>query len=141
MAAGPWTFTNNGRQNRLNGSFAIGTDTFKVALFLSTSNLGPTSDLYSGLTNEHANANGYLTGGVAATVTLAGTISVTTDIVTDPAWTAAGGSITARFAVLYKVGGKILAYSLLDTTPADVTATTGNSLTVAIDPLGVFVDN
>lgn len=138
MAAGAWTFTNTGRTKLLNGTFDIDSDTYKCALFLSTSNLGAASTTYAGVTNEHANANGYTTGGIAVTLTLAGTTTVTVDISTDPVWTASGGSITARFAAIYEVSGDVLCYCLLDSTPADVTATTGNTLTVAAHASGVF---
>jgi len=138
MAAGTWTFTNTTRTNLLNGTFDLDTDSLKIALFLSTSNIGAGSTTYAGVTNEHANANGYTTGGNAVTGSLAGTTTVTFDT-TDPAvWTASGGSITARFAVLYEVAGNVIAYALLDSTPADVTATTGNTLTVSINASGVF---
>lgn len=138
MAAGTWTFTSEGRTKLLDGTFDIDTDSFKMALFLSTSNLGASSTTYAGVTNEHANANGYTTGGIAVTLTLSGTTTVTVDITTDPVWTAAGGSITARFAVIYEVTGRVLCYVLLDSAPADVTATDGNTLTVQISASGVF---
>lgn len=109
-----------------------------MALFLSTSNIGSGSTTYAGLTNEHANGNGYTTGGIAITLTLSGTTTVTVDIQTDPVWTASGGSIVARFAVIYEVGGRVLCYCLLDSTPADVTATAGNTLTIAAHSSGVF---
>lgn len=138
MAASAWEFVNGGRTNLLNGTFDIDSDTWKMAVFLSTSNLSSSSTTYAGLTNEHANANGYTTGGIAVTLTLAGTTTVTVDISTDPVWTASGGSITGRFAVIYEVGGSILCHSTLDNTPADVTATDGNTLTVAVHASGVF---
>src|SRR5436190_18130116 len=138
MAAGAWTFTNAGRTNLLNGTFDIDTDSWTMALFRSTSNIGAASTTYAGVTNEHANANGYTTGGIAVTLTLVGTTPVTVDISTDPVWTAAGGSIIARFAVIYEVAGSVLCYCLLDSAPADVTATDGNPLTVAINASGVF---
>lgn len=138
MAAGTWTLTNTGRTNLLNGTFDLDSDTFKIALFLSTSNIGAASTTYAGLTNEHANANGYTTGGNAVTGSLSGTTTVTFDVTDPTAWTASGGSITARFAVLYEVSGNVLAYCLLDSTPADVTATAGNTLTVVINASGVF---
>lgn len=138
MAAGPWTFTNAGRTALLNGTFDLDTDSFKVALFQSTSNIGAGSTTYAGLTNEVANGNGYTTGGIAVTLTLSGTTTVTVDFATDPVWTASGGSITARFAVLYEVSGNVLCYCLLDNTPADVTATDTNTLTVAANASGVF---
>lgn len=138
MAAGTWTFTNAGRTSLLNGDFDINSDTWKMALFLSTSNIGSGSTTYAGLTNEHANGNGYTTGGESISLTLSGTTTVTVDIATDPVWTASGGSITARYAVIYEVGGNVLCYCLLDSAPADVTATAGNTLTVAANASGVF---
>ena len=138
MAAGTWTFPDSARTDLLNGTFDLDSDTWKMALFLSTSNIGSASTTYAGVTNEHANGNGYTTGGIAITLTLAGTTTVTVDIGTDPVWTASGGSIVARFAVIYEVGGRVLCYCLLDSTPANVTATTGNTLTVAANASGVF---
>jgi len=138
MAAGTWTFPNSARTDLLNGTFDIDTDSYKCALFLSTSNIGAASTTYAGLTNEVAQANGYTTGGIAVVLTLAGTTTVTVDIQTDPVWTASGGPITARFAVIYEVAGRVLCYALLDSTPADVTATDGNTLTVAANASGVF---
>jgi hypothetical protein len=139
MAAGAWTFTNGGRTKLLDGTFDLDTDTFLMALFLSTSNIGASSTTYAGVTNEHSNANGYTTGGVSmGALTLAGTTTVTVDDPADVVWTASGGSITARFAVIYESGGNVLCYCLLDSTPADVTATTSNTLTVALHSLGIF---
>lgn len=138
MAAGAWTFTNEGRTKLLDGTFDIDSDSWKCALLLSTSNIGSGSTTHAGVTNEHSNANGYTTGGIAVTLTLAGTTTVTVDISTDPVWTASGGSITARFAEIYEVSGRVLCYCLLDSTPADVTATDGNTLTVAAHASGVF---
>ena len=110
-----------------------------MALFLSTSNIGAASTTYAGVTNEHANANGYTTGGFSlGALTLAGTTTVTVDDPADAVWTASGGSITARFAVIYKSAGNVLCYCLLDSTPADVTATNGNTLTVALNASGIF---
>jgi hypothetical protein len=137
MAAGAWTFTNGGRTSLVDGTFDLNSDTFKAALFLSTSNIGASSTTYAGLTNEHSNANGYTTGGKALTPSLTGTTTVTFDV-DDQTWTASGGSITARFAVIYEVSGNVLAYCLLDSTPADVTATSGNTLTLQINASGVF---
>jgi hypothetical protein len=139
MAAGAWTFTDAGRTNLLNGTFDLDTDTFLMALFLSTSNIGAASTTYAGLTNEHANSFGYTTGGVSmGALTLSGTTTVTVDDPADVVWTASGGSIVARFAVIYESGGNVLCYCLLDSTPADVTATTGNTLTVALHASGIF---
>lgn len=133
MAAGAWTFTNSTRDKILKSQFDFDSDTWKVALFLSTSNIAVTSTTYAALTNEHAAANGYSTGGITVTFAFAGTTSETVSFVANPVWTASGGSIVARFAVLYEVSGDVVAYCLLDSTPADVTATTGNTLTIDSD--------
>lgn len=138
MAAGNWTFTNAGRTKLLNGTFDIDSDSYKMALLLSSSNIGSGTTTFAGVTNEHANANGYTSGGIAVSLTLAGTTTVTVDIATDPTWTASGGSIVARYACIYEVGGDVLCYCLLDSTPADVTVTAGNTLTVAAHASGVF---
>ena len=138
MAAGAWVFTDRTRTAILKGEFDIDTDSWKMALFLSSSDLGASSTAYAAVTNEHANANGYTTGGNAITLTISGSTTVTIDIQTDPVWTANGGSIVARFACIYEVSGAVICYCLLDSTPADVTATDGNTLTVAAHASGVF---
>jgi hypothetical protein len=139
-AAGAWTFTNASRTNMLNGTHDFDTDTFLTALFLSTSNIGAASTTYAGVTNEHANGNGYTTGGISmGALTLSGTTTVTVDDPADMVWTASGGSIVARFGVLYESGGQVVAYFLLESTgPADVTATSGNTLTIALHASGIF---
>ncbi len=60
----------------------------------------------------------------------------------DPVWTASGGSITARYWVVYRnVNGsdatrELVAWGLLDDTPADVVTTDGNDLTGAVNASG-----
>ena len=138
MAAGAWTFTDGGRTRLLNGTFDVDTDSYKTPLFLSTSILGAASTTFAAATSKHAAANGYTAGGIAVALTLSGTTTVTVDVTTDPVWTASGGSIVARFAAIYEVAGDVLCYCLLDSAPADVTATTGNTLTIATSVSGVF---
>ena len=139
MSAGTWVFTNTGRTSLLNGTFDIDSDSYKMALFLSTSNLAASSTTYAALTNEHSpTLTGYATGGIAITLTLGGTTTVTVDIQTDPVWTASTNGITAKWAVIYEVAGNVLCYCTLDAGGADVTATDGNTLTVAANASGIF---
>lgn len=140
MPAGLWTPTNTAREKILRGQFDFDSDTFKCGLALSTSNLGAASTTYAALTNEHANANGYVTGGVAVAFTLAGTTSVTMSFTSNPIWVASGGPITARSGFIYEVGGDIVGFVLLDAAPADVTAPDGQTLTIDADgsPQPVF---
>jgi hypothetical protein len=121
---------------------------WKAALFQSTSNcdtLSVGTGVYGDLTNETANGNGYLTGGVAVTGVVwtrsSGTITFDMD---NPAWTASGGDIVGRFLVLYKnatvnlIVKPLLCVCLLDTAPANVTIVNGTTTTITINASGVF---
>lgn len=106
---------------------SLSTDTLKVALFTSTSNAEDLTNVeFADLTNEVAATNGYTSGGeILAGKTITEVAGVTTLNGTDFNITATGGSIIARFAVIYSdtsVGKKLVGYILLDTTPADITA-------------------
>ena len=139
MAAGTWTLTNTTRTKLLNGTFDLDTDTYKMALFLSTSNLSASSTDFASVTNEVGTTNtGYSAGGEAITLTLSGTTTVKVDIDTDPVWTAGSAGLTARFACIYEVGGDVVCYCLLDSSPADVSVTVGNTLTCAAHTDGIF---
>lgn len=122
------------------------TDVIKCALFLSTSNCGDV-DLatahYATLTNEHANqgAPGYVTGGATVAATWAQSGGTVTLDVADPSWTATGGNIVARYAVLYDdstADKDLIAYCLLDSAPADVTIATGNDFVITIHASGAI---
>ena len=133
LAAGSWTLTNASITNLLNGTHDIDSDSWKVALVTSSSNIGASSTTWAGVTNEVANGDGYTTGGESVTLTLSGTTSVEIAFDENPVWTASGSGITARWAVLYEVGGAVLAYVLLDDTPANVSVSAGNTLTIDSD--------
>jgi hypothetical protein len=150
MAAGKWKVYEKAKVHLSDGTFdmdnaALG---LTMALFLSTSNCNTLSvgtGVYGDLTNEVASANGYTTQGIALTSeTWTNSGGTTTFDCDDVTWTASGGSITARFAVIYcnatvnSIVKPLLCVALLDTTPADVTATDGNTFKVAINASGVF---
>ena len=139
MSAGAWTFTNAGRSDILGAVVNIGSDTYKMALFLSTSNLGAASTTYAGLTNEVGTTNtGYSTGGGSVTLSKSGTTTVTVVQSAGVQWTAGSANLTAKFACIYEVGGNVLCYCTLDSGGADVTATNGNTLTVGGTSATVF---
>ena len=146
MTASALTFFQDGLKFLVDGTLDLDGNTLKLALF--SSSLTPavnTQNKLADLTGQLATANGYTSGGVTlTTVTLTrtgGTVKMTAD---DVVWTASGGSITARYAVLYALGtlnsivNPLLGYILLDTTPADVTATDGNTFTVHWSASGVL---
>lgn len=139
MTAGAWTLTTAALKKIADGTFDLDSDTFKVALLQSTSNIGASSDLFSGVTNEVANGSGYTTGGVTVSpLTVSAANPSVVSFGTNPSWTASGGSIVARYACLYESGGSVLAYCLLDNTPADVTITDGTQFTITPHANGVL---
>ena len=148
-AAGKWKLYEVAKKHLADGTFDLdAASSWKLALFLSTSNANTLSvgtNVYGDLTNEVAQANGYLTGGITITATtwtnVSGTITFDCDDVT---FNASGGPITARFAVIYwnatvnTFVKPLLCVCLLDATPADVTATDGNPLNVVMNASGLF---
>jgi hypothetical protein len=144
MAAGKWKLYEAAKLDIANGLIDFDSHSFKIALFLSTSNcdtLSGTTALAS-LTNQVATANGYTQNSKAVTITTANSSgTITVDETTNPVWTASGGSITARFAVIYDdthASDQAVCVCLLDTTPADVTATDGNTFTITMNASGLF---
>ena len=97
--------------------------------------------------SEIAGVNGYTTGGAALASLLSTAITGGFKFSSGNAsWTASGGNIAAfRYAVIYVVGtlwGKVnpvIGYMLLDSTPADVPATTtGNTVGINCPAAGWF---
>ena len=148
MAAGSFVIHDKAKKYAGTGTGGIDFDgdTFKIVLCDNTSNAATTSvDGYAALTGELATANGYTNGGYTLTsVTWTESGGTVTFDAADPSWTASGGSITARYAVVYDntvaapVAKPIVAHVLLDTTPADVTTTSGNTLVVQLAATGIL---
>lgn len=143
MATGPFNFYDSFYEAIGDGTLDLDTDTLKLALFTSSYSPSASGDTaYSGLSGEHANGNGYTTGGQAlSSVTWSQSAGTATLDAADVVWTASGGSITARYAVLYSdtaSGNDLIGYFLLDDTPDDVTATDGNTLTVQWNASGIL---
>jgi hypothetical protein len=147
LAAGKWKLYEQAKKHLSDGTFDLDSNTFKITLHSSASNANTltTSSAFSDLTNELSTANGYTAGGIALTsVTWTNSSGTMTFTCAAVVWTASGGSITARFAVIRGSGtlngivDPILAVCLMDTTPADVTATNGNTLTITPNASGLF---
>jgi hypothetical protein len=110
----------------LNGEMDFSGDTsqtFKIALFTSSATLSAATTAYS-TTNEVTGTN-YVAGGNTLTISAAPTSSGTTAFLdfADTTWTDA--TITARGALIYKVGGSNPAVAVLDF-GGDKTSTTGD---------------
>jgi hypothetical protein len=147
MAAGTWTVFDSAKKYIGDGTIDMDTDTLKIALFTSTAAFTTGSITTYSTTNELSTANGYTAGGVTitgSTITFSGTTAKYGVSASAASWTASGGSIVARYAVLYKSGtansitNPVICYVLLDSTPADVTTTTGNTLQINTPANGYF---
>lgn len=145
MAANAWTVYNEFKATLGLKALNLNTDTIKMALFKSTSNCGSAAlgtAQYATLTNETTNGNGYTTGGFTlgsvAYSQMAGTATFTVGTGT---WTASGGTIVCRFAVLYDntaTNKDLICFTILDNTPADITVLNGQVLNITINASGVF---
>lgn len=145
-AAGKWKMYALGKKKIGDGTFDLDGNTFKITLHSSASNANTLTahSILADVTNQLATANGYTSGGVTVAATWVESGGTVTFDCADAAWTASGGSITARYAVLSALGtlnglvNPVLGVCLLDTAPADVTATDTNPLTVAMNAGGLY---
>ena len=145
MAANPWTLYDKFLETMGEEGHNLETDTMMCALFLVGSDCGDSAELdFSTLTAEHAANNGYSAGGEELTGPIISESGGTTtfDATGDAVWTASGGSIVCRFAVIYNsshaASNDLICFTTLDGTPDDVTVTDGNTLTVSLNASGVF---
>lgn len=141
MSAGPWQIYDQFMLEKSNGTQDLDTDIFKVILMLSTYTPDLAADVtYVGIGGDEVATNfGYTQGGkiVAATLTkTSGNINFSSANVD---WTASGGSVVCRYAVtINSTTGGLVAYSLLDVTPDDITLTNTNTLTLNISVNDIF---
>jgi len=127
------------------GTFDLDSNTFKVSLHTSSHTPSASGDIvFADVDAEVSNANGYTTGGATlGSVTWTRSAGVAKLDAADTVWTASGGSIVARYAILRATGtlnglvDPLVGYILLDTTPANVTATDGNTLTLIWNASGI----
>lgn len=143
---GTFVFYNSLRFYNVSGIIDLNTDTFLIGL--STSTYVPDDsnhDFLADITNEVV-GNGYARQTIAGvTLTPSATpfgATITFDF-TDPVFTATGGSIVARHWWVFDDTttapvDALVAHGLLDNTPADVTVTDGNTLTVQINASGFY---
>lgn len=134
MASGAFTLYDSVAELIADGTIDLDNDTFKLMLVASGYTPSQAHDEKADVTNELSTGNGYTAGGETLTNVTWGQTGGVATFDSDPVqWTASGGPITARYAVLYddtSTNDKLIGYVLLDNTPANVTATDGNTFTV-----------
>lgn len=119
------------------------TDTIKAALFTASFTWDQdTVDLYSSLTNEVANGNGYTTGGnTCATPTItqdSATNKQTYDADNPATWTASGAGFSFRYIIIYdSTTSKII--GMLDYgSTVTMSGTNADTFALSFDALGIF---
>jgi hypothetical protein len=150
MAAGNWIVYDIFKVNFGNKMMDMDADTFKCMLLTDNYTPSLTADeVYTDISADEVSSTntGYTIGGQ----TISG-LSWTEDGSTTTwdasgniaQWTAGSANLTARYASIYDdtvsspVADPLVCYSLLDTTPADVTATNGNTFTITPHASGIF---
>ena len=120
----------------------LSSDVFKI--LLTTSSYTPnasTHSVLSDVTNE-LSGSGYARQTLGSVVWSQTAGTATFDFA-DPVFSAVGGTLTARYWVIFddtvaSPTKPLVAYGLIDQTPADVVVTDGNILTFNINAAGLF---
>lgn len=135
MAAGKFTVLNVAMTKQLNGTIALGSTGFKLALCDATQALtaawtGASGDgRYADITNE-VTGTGYTAGGIPVEVVMSEAGGVVT-IAADPVlWS--GVTLTAKYGLIYKDGGNgdVWGYMDLETTEPAGRVVTASDLTI-----------
>ena len=135
------TFYNSFKETIADGTIDLDTHTFKVMLTTSSYTPSAAHTTTTDITNEVSSTNtGYTTGGAALTsVTWGQTGGTATFDADNVVWTAGSANLTARYAVVYDdtaTNNDLVCYITLDS--SDVTATNGNTFTIAWNASGIF---
>lgn len=119
------------------GTIDLDGDTFEILLTTSTHTPASTDSTITDIDNE-VSGNGY-SRQTLASVTWVRSGDTTAFDFANPVFTASGGSIVARnWHIRSTTADRLVAWGLLDDTPADVTTTDGNTLTANINASGLF---
>ena len=129
------------KRDKNNGTIDWDNDTFIIGL--STSTYTPnrsTHETLSDITNE-LSGNGYSRQTLASVTLTEPTAGTWMFDSANPVFTASGGSLVARYWWMFddtptSPADPLCFYGLLDDTPADVTVTDGNTLTLEINANG-----
>lgn len=135
------------KEKLMDGTIDLDTDTFQVMLLTNAYTPNQATDEFvSTIVANEVTGGGYVRQTLTAVqwIVSGGANGQMKFDSANPQWAASGGSIVARYWVLFKddAGGDasspLLAYGLLDDTPADVTTTDGNTLTLNVNANGYF---
>lgn len=141
MAADAWVIHDRFKEYKGDNTIDMDADTFEMRLYTSASNINDVTVGDATTATNEVSGNGYAPDVLLTTWTrLGGVVTFDSDA---GVFTASGGSITARYAAIIDTSttpDEVVAHSLLDNTPADVTVTDGNPLTVDPAAQGIFTE-
>ena len=146
MAAQAWTIYNKAKKKIGNSTMNLAATTWRIALFASASDFATlTTSLLGSISGQVASGNGYSSSGKGLSGevwTVGASAKQYKWDVTDPVWTATGGTIpNIKAAVIYASGASagachVLCFSSL--TSSQFTLASGNTLTIQMNAGGVF---
>jgi len=143
MAASAWAVFHTFKVRLGQKILDMDSDDIKVALMADTwtPNLATQAN-WADISANEITGDGYTAGGLSVTnltwTNNAGTVTWDCD---DPSWTAGASGIAARYCVFYDntdTAKTLISYSLLDTTPADHSVTTGQVFLITLPATGIF---
>jgi len=137
MAADAWVFHDRFKEYQGDNTIDMDGDIFEMRLYLSTSNIATTSVGDATTATNEVAVSGYAADVLTATWTRS-TSTVTFD--SDAGAFTPSATLTARFAAIVDtttIPDEIVCHSLLDNSPADVSVTSGNTLTVEMHANGI----
>lgn len=137
MTVGIWKIYDDAAKALITNGIDLMNDSIKCALFSNTMVPDRTDSSYSSLSGEIASGNGYTTGGIALANPAVTTESNVSTFSTDKViFTASGGSISARYGVIYDdthATKMLIACVLLDIFDNDVVKADGDALGILIN--------
>lgn len=137
---GTFNFYHHVSERGGDGGIDFDNDAFEALLTTVTHVPADSDTTISDIDNE-VTGNGYARQTLTS-VTWVRAAGVTTFDSADPVFTASGGSIVARnWHTRSTTADLLIAYGLLDNTPADVTTTDGNTLTIQVNASGWFTSD
>lgn len=138
-AVGAWQIFASFIEKVGNKLIDLDTDTFKALLVTSSWTPALTTDDELADVSGNQAANSSTVTITSPTWTRSG--GTTTFDAADFTFTASGGNAVARYCVIYDdtpSGDPLVCYCLLDTTPANVTILSGDSLVIQLNASGIF---
>lgn len=141
MSSGPWTVYDSHIKEVLDGTQNLNSDTFNVILAAVSYTPDVAADaLYSAVSAHELLTNyGYTVGGEVTVATILSILNGGNVAFSNVSWAVLGGDIVCHYSIIRNAtSGGLVAYALLDDTPASITVTDGNPLNLDLSTNTVY---